>query len=126
MLAFVALILVVGYFNAPKGKLPKATGIPAPAKPLYKPEPASLLSRVHLSAGQRATVEDIDSRWRRDKANLEIAMAQFQPKQARADQIGSSLQGYSQLSRDFDAARSRYWTAAVAVLTPAQRKEIER
>jgi hypothetical protein len=113
--------------NSPSESLPKVSQLPAPAKPLNKPEPQSLLSgQVTLSASQKANLASVANAWKWEKDRLTTAMSKFQPQQGRVDQISGSLQDYSSLSRQYDAARSRYWTAALALLTPDQRKEVER
>ncbi|MFI5385058.1 MAG: hypothetical protein ACHQ50_02965 [Fimbriimonadales bacterium] len=126
MLAFVAIVGIVGFAQI-RGEKPISSRLPAPAHPLSKPEPGILLTRTDLSltTKQRSAIQAVESAWLRDQAKLLTAMSGYEPKQGRADQISGSLQGYSELSRNYDATRSRYWTAACAQLDANQRSLVE-
>lgn len=128
MLVGVAVVLIVGIFSRPKDSASVVSQLPAPSSPLYKPEPASLLSnpQLRLSGDQRTRIGQVDAKWQHDKAELLSAMARIQPKQGRVDQVSAGLKDYSQLSRDYDAARSRYWAAAVALLTSSQQGDLKQ
>jgi hypothetical protein len=128
MLAAVVAILVIGFINAPAAQAPRTSQLPSPTKPLDKPEPLSLLSKpeLDLTQIQRQSIEKINREWQGERGRLEAAMSRFQPQQGRVDQISSGLQDYSQLSREYDATRSKSWSAALAVLTPSQQKEVQR
>lgn len=127
MLVGVGVVMLVSYFTSPRVDAPRTSLLPAPTKPLSKPEPNSLLSEdLMLTAEQRAQISRIASAWDSKKAGLVQAMSGFQPRQGRTDQISADLAGYSQLSRDYDSIRARYWSEALAVLTPSQAKEVGR
>jgi len=127
MLGGVIVVLAVGYFNAPHAEAPRLSHLPAPTKPLFKPEPALLLSdaRLRLTPAQKGRIEATAQKWQRRKAELLAGMNEFAPQQGRVDEIRAKLADYSQLSRDYDATRARYWTKALAVLTPSQAKEVQ-
>lgn len=126
MLAFVAIVGIVGFVQMRTDK-PLASHLPAPAHPLLKPEPNTLLSRndLMLSARQRSAIQGIAASWSGDREKLLTAMAAYQPKPGRTDQISGSLQGYSELSRSYDVTRARYWLMASAQLDSRQRALLE-
>ena len=122
MLAFVAIIGIVG-FTQTKSESPIKSQLAAPTRRLSKPETGMLLHRTDLSLSetQRLSLLALDSAWERDKTKLLQAMSGYEPREGRADQIRGSLEGYSELSRTFDATRSRYWAKASALLDKRQR-----
>lgn len=126
MLVFAAIVGIVGFVQR-RGEKPVAGRLPAPTRALSKSEPESLLMRADLSLtnSERSAIQAVAVQWATDKAKLLTAMSTFQPKQGTADQIRGSLQGYSELSREFDAARSRYWTTALALLDAKQKTLVE-
>jgi hypothetical protein len=126
MLAFVAIVLIVGFIQA-KDEKPATSQLLAPTRALSKPEPGALLRRsdLGLSNRQRSAIQALDSRWSADKAKLLEAMSGYAPKQGRSDQIATSLQGYSELSRSYDATRSSYWTRAIGFLDSSQKALVE-
>jgi len=126
MLAFVAIILIVGFIQANNQKRP-VSNIPSPTHALIKPEPSRILSQadLHLTAAQKSEVEKVEATWSQEKAKLLQAMSGFAPRQARADQINGSLQGYSELSRTYNTTREAYWNAALKHLDDRQRKAVE-
>ncbi len=122
MLAFVAIIVVYGMSQpAPTHSL--VSQLPAPSKPLQKPEPKWLLNlaSLHLTTSQRTEIEKLDSDWQSERSKLMIAMSRYEPKQGRADQVSGQLAGYSELSRQFDQTRNQYWTASMSLLTTDQK-----
>ncbi|HVT14255.1 MAG TPA: hypothetical protein VHE55_18475 [Fimbriimonadaceae bacterium] len=126
MLAFVAIVLIVGWAQN-GGSKRLVSHLPAPERPLSKPEPQKLLteSEPALSAAQRTAIQSIVQAWSNDKAKLLAAMSAYEPKQGRVDQMSASLEGYSQLSRDYDQARARYWSEALAVLDERQKAAVD-
>src|SRR5690242_11989701 len=104
MLAFAAIVGIVGFVQT-QGDKPVVGHPPTPTQALSKPEPASLLKRpdLALTERERSAIQAIDGQWSADRAKLLAAMSAYQPKQGTADQIKGSLQGYSELSRDYDA-----------------------
>lgn len=126
MLAFAAIVGIVGFVQTQSDK-PAARRLTAPARAISKPEPGSLLKRADLSLTHRecSEIQAIESRWSSDRAKLLTAMSAYQPQQGTADQIKGSLQGYSELSRDYDATRSRYWTMALSLLDAKQKTLVE-
>ncbi len=119
-LAAVAVIATIGYMNS--GSAPASTShLPSATHPLWKPEPASLLSRSDLSAPQRTRIGAISAAWQAEKGKLEQAMAGFRPAQGRTEQISASLADFSDLSRAYDASRSQAWNQALNVLTASQK-----
>lgn len=126
-LAAVAGIVVYGLYTQPSAPAALGSGnLPRPAAPLSKPEPADLLTRsgLVLTDGQVKAIRAIDSAWRSDKGKLLAAMDAYRPGRGRVDEIARGLDGYSQLSRQFDSRRAGYWASALAVLSASQRKEI--
>ncbi|MBX3111760.1 MAG: hypothetical protein KF857_07095 [Fimbriimonadaceae bacterium] len=127
-----SLVLAVGVvaysLAAAKPAPPRVSQLPGPTSPLHKPEPADLLrpGGQALRPAQKHAVQDIDRRWQADKAALTEAMARIQPRQGRVDQVQATLQDYSELSRRYDATRSKAWESALAVLDPAQRAQVAR
>ncbi len=126
MLAFVAIIIIVGFVQMRTEK-PQMGHLPAPSRPLFKPEPGSLLTQsgLSLTAEQRSAIQSIESSWQVNRTRLLTAMSAYQPKQGRADQISAGLQDYSELSRSFDTTRASYWTQACAQLNPKQKELVE-
>jgi len=122
MLVFVAIAGIVGFVQTTVNKPKLVSHLPAPSHPLRKPEPEGLLARsdLGLTSNQRSAIQAIDTSWSNDKAKLLKAMSAFEPKEGRADQISGSLEGYSDLSRTYDATRTRYWTLAKAQLDKQQ------
>lgn len=111
----------------------------------WKPEASFLLehaSALKLDEGQRKQLKELQVRWFREKAALQQAIqgalseagARLQrAKQAShttqgvsPTQIVSSLQDYSALSRRYDERRAHYWAQATALLTEAQRQQLEK
>jgi hypothetical protein len=127
MLAAISVVIAIGAMNAPSDAKLKVSQLPAPTKPLNKPEPQSLLSAdLNLTPDQKSRIATVVTEWKQERDRLTMAMSQFQPSQGRVDQISGSLQDYSSLSRQYDATRKRYWQTALALLTPDQRHEVER
>lgn len=128
MLAVIVLIAAYGFSQRSAAALPSTSHLPSPQRPLSKPEPSQLLSNraLRLSEAQRTKIVAIDAEWQRSKAGLVTAMSSFQPKQGQVQEISKSLRGYSQLSREYDSTRAHYWSEALTVLTPSQRKEVQQ
>ena len=126
MLAFVAIIIIVGLTQSRPDK-PLASQLPAPNHPLVKPEPDRLLAEtaLNLSIDQRTQIQRLETKWLAEKSKLLQAMSAYQPKPGRSDQIRGSLEGYSELSRTYDATRRTYWDSACSVLNKNQRKVAE-
>ena len=126
MLAFVAIIIIVGLTQSRPDK-PLVSQLPTPNHTLFKPEPDRLLaqSELNLSNDQRTQIQSLETKWLAEKSKLLQAMSGYRPKQGRSDQISGSLEGYSELSRTYDATRRTYWDSACAVLNKNQRKVAE-
>ncbi|HWA83644.1 MAG TPA: hypothetical protein VG820_09435 [Fimbriimonadaceae bacterium] len=126
MLAFVAIVLIVGWTQT-GGSKPLVSQLPDPPGPLSKPEPQTLLAQpaLSLTGSQQAEIRSIAQAWSSDKAKLLAAMSAYEPKQGRVDQMSASLGGYSQLSRDYDQTRARYWSEAHAVLDDRQKALVD-
>ena len=105
----------------------KVSQIPSPGRPLRKPVPEDLLKqpKLSLTALQREKIGALSKEWERTKSGLETAMAGFQPRQGRLDQVQGQLASYSDLSRQFEIARIAAWDKAVGVLNPEQAKLVE-
>lgn len=123
MIGALIVIMAVGSFTSRASTKPATSHLSAPSHPLWKPEPAALLSNgsVRLTVGQRQKVSALQVGWAAEKDRLIQAMKSFTPKQGRQDQISEGLQGYSELSRTYDSTRESYWRRALALLDPAQR-----
>jgi hypothetical protein len=127
IIALVAALAIVVYsFASPAPAAPRMAPAPEPVRPLHKPEPDDLLvsDGLRLTPGQRRRIELISDGWRRSKLRLETAMAGFRPHQGSLDQIRRDLEGYSELSRLYDASRDEAWTLALAVLSETQRRSM--
>lgn len=98
--------------------------IPSPGRPLHKPVPEDLLKLPNLSLtlSQREKVAALSKEWEQTKSGLETAMAGYQPRQGRLDQVQGQLASYSDLSRQFEIARIAAWDKALGVLNPEQAK----
>ncbi len=122
MLVFVAIAGVVGIAQIQIEK-PLVSQLPAPVARLSKPEPSELLTRhgLALTAMQRSAIQSISGEWSSERAKLQAVMRSFKPKAGRLDQISAGLQDYSELSRSYDTARSRYWLLALAQLDAKQK-----
>jgi hypothetical protein len=118
-------VLIVGFTNESPGHR-LVSKLPAPTHPLWKPEPAFLLtdSELRLSPTQRRTIQAVDRHWRSDREALLSAMTSYQPHEGNEAQIRSRMQDYSDLSRRYDAVRTSSWSAATASLSPAQRAKL--
>ncbi|MGI8923329.1 MAG: hypothetical protein ACR2HJ_04705 [Fimbriimonadales bacterium] len=102
--------------------------------PLWKPEPQILQSHssiLRLSGRQRAQLEAISNKWLTAKRDLEgqlqlatMPMREGTRSQASLTTIQSKLSGYSELSRIYDETRNRFWSSAIAILGPQQRKRL--
>ena len=126
MIAFVAVVGIVNFTQSRSDK-PLVSQLPAPTRPLSKPEPGALLARTDLAltATQMSAIQAVSSAWSIDKAKLLKGMSSYEPKQARADQISNNLAGFSDLSRTYDATRSRYWATARDLLDKGQRAKVD-
>lgn len=126
MILFVAGFGIVNFVQN-RSEKPVASQLPMPSRPLFKPEPRMLLNRADLAltAKQRSAIQGIDSAWSNERTKLLKAMSAYQPKQARADQISGDLAGYSELSRTYDATRSRYWGVARNLLDKNQQALVD-
>lgn len=120
---------IVGYsYLATPQQAPKVSQIPSPARPLHKPVPEDLLKQPNLSMtpAQQEKVVAVSKEWERAKTGLETAMAGYQPRQGRLDQVQGQLASYSDLSRQFEMARIAAWDKALNVLDPEQSKKVAR
>ncbi len=102
--------------------------MPGPVRPLWKPEPGLLLTQAGLSltAVQIEKIRAIDSAWQRERDQLGRAMDGFSPSRGRVDQVQAQLGDYSKLSRNYDAARTLHWEAAIRVLDSNQRRLVSK
>ncbi len=50
----------------------------------------------------------------------------FSPSRGRVDQVQAQLGDYSKLSRNYDAARTLHWEAAIRVLDSNQRRLVSK
>lgn len=95
----------------------------AQAAPLWKPEP-SLLLTLDLRPEQRTKIERYDADWRsyRDSVQREVGGIQSQVRTSpkSVPQLNSNLQGYAELSREFDRTREAIWQQAVKTLDKDQ------
>ena len=92
---------IVGHsLSAAPLKAPKVSQIPSPGRPLHKPVPEDLLKQPNLSLtlSQRENVVALSKEWEQTKSGLEAAMAGYQPRQGRLDQVQGQLASYSDLS----------------------------
>lgn len=120
---------IVGYsLSAAPPKAPKVSQIPSPGRPLHKPVPEDLLKQPNLSLtlSQRENVVALSKEWEQTKSGLEAAMAGYQPRQGRLDQVQGQLASYSDLSRQFEIARKMAWDKALKVLNLEQTKKVAR
>jgi hypothetical protein len=104
-----------------------------PPPPLWKPEPAHLLraaTGLGLTSRQVKRIAAIDAEWRRTRDAIEGSMrgevSGLEDARRSEPQLRGGLQGYSELSRRFDAERSRFWQEALTTLTPKQRERAAR
>ena len=102
--------------------------LPSPTKPLHKPVPGDLLRQPNLSisANQREKLVVLSRDWEIVKAGLTEAMGGYQPRQGRLDQVQEQLGSYSDLSRQYEAAREAAWDRALRVLDAEQAKKVVR
>ena len=127
--ALIASTAIVAYGQMAKPDAVRLRSkLASPVHALRKPEPGQLLgaSGIGLSQDQRSRIEKIASAWQVRKASLEASMAGFRPQQARMDELRTSLEDYSRISRQYDAERSEAWQNALAVLTPSQRSQVSQ
>jgi hypothetical protein len=133
-LSLVAAVGIVAYqwLNEPKqGDIESAKSIARNSvtpPPLRKPEPKELLN-LNLTDAQRAEIVKIDAAWSQTKLELNEAIRGSIPDTSGKQSLNvlkSSMQDYSQLSRQFDAERIRHWEMALDVLSPEQRKEVSK
>lgn len=119
----IAVALVGVGWTQPSASLPTVSRLPAPERPLWKPEPRLLLDNpaLDLTETQRSKIEALDRRWTAERSRLFEAMRGFQPKRGAEAQIRDHLEGYSELSRRYDRERNGAWQEALAVLSPKQR-----
>ncbi|MDR3690789.1 MAG: hypothetical protein P4L46_15535 [Fimbriimonas sp.] len=122
MLACVAVIVLIG-MSRPAADLPAHSSLPSPSGPLRKPEPQSLLvlGNLKLTPAQSRSIQAIAAKWAEEKSNLLSEMARFAPRDGRIQDLQSTMGGYSEVSRTFDATRQQYWQQACAALTVAQK-----
>lgn len=125
-MAIVGALVIVGFSftNPPASSAPRNSSLPAPQKPLWKPEPALLLAHegLGLTVSQRDSIEKVSRAWQAEKQHLLAAMRGTAPTQGRVDQIQSQLGDYSRLSQQYNVARSARWSEAAQYLTPRQLK----
>ena len=122
MLAFVAIVLIVGFVQTRTEKAPIGS-VPAASRSLFKPEPKALLGRteLNLTPKQSSGIAKVESEWESEKTTLLQTMSGYEPKRGRADQITSSLHDYSELSRAYDATRVKAWETACDLLDSRQK-----
>ena len=102
---------------------------------LWKPEPQYIVERsenLGLSQPQAKQIKEISAKWMATKSRIESALnieTAFleSPKSERKSITGiqSDLSGYSELSRQYGAERDLAWSRAVAILSNAQRAQLE-
>lgn len=112
----------------------RGPALSAERPPLVKPDAQTILDRADalgLTPGQRAAVRRVQEEWAKEKARLSSAMeasvapVRTQP-QGSVEGLARSLEGYSALSRAFDARRRQAWRDARRILSPAQLRELDR
>lgn len=125
--AAAVVIVIVGFTGSHGNLAPVHGNVPAPARPLWKPEPAAILTNAKLALrpDQRSGIETISKAWLKEKSELVQAMSAYQPRQAQIEQLKADLADYSALSRQFDKERHQAWSRAVAVLDADQKLLIE-
>jgi hypothetical protein len=90
-----------------------------PVPPLWKPEPALLLS-LSLSPSHRTKIERYDADWRRYRDSVLREVRTMQ----NGSQVAAGLKGYSELSREYDQTRSAIWQKAVFELNSEQKAKV--
>lgn len=122
----IAVALIGAGWIQPGSSLPTASRLPAPERPLWKPEPRLLIDNpaLGLTDTQRGKIEALDRRWKAERSRLVEAMRSFEPTRGAEAQIRDHLEGYSELSRRYDRERDGAWQEALAVLTPTQRAKV--
>lgn len=118
------------YWRAENGRLvPAKTPAASRARKLIKPGPADLLARsqqLDLSERQIHGLQAIETGWRQRREQLEArirrATAFVSSEKSRPlAQLGTDLDAYSALSREYGDARRAAWEAALNVLSSKQR-----
>lgn len=127
VVSFLLAAAVIGY--SAKAQVPttqRTSHLPAPDRPLVKHEPGDLLANpeLRLTEGQRKSIDTINQEWQGTKSDLLAAMSGYQPERGRVDQVSRSLEGYAQLSRQYDASRQEAWSVALSVLDETQRGKV--
>jgi hypothetical protein len=127
--------LAIYFYAGPKQEAPKPRRLQAQTSesipPLWKPEPAFLISQAEtlgLESRQVEAIRSLDIAWQKEKSRLLAEMERFQGEvQDRSTEPGlrSQMEEYSDLSRAFDSARRSYWGAAEDLLTLAQAKRLQ-
>jgi len=123
-------------FDETGARMPASTPgqtLPTARRPLeHKPEPSTILesATVALTRSQRAALDEIDRRWKSDRADLELKMkaavagvqgggrVSLGDLQAAGEHVG-------ELSRLFELRRAQAWAEARATLTSDQIKQLE-
>lgn len=128
MLAAIAALAIAAYtLNRPK-QMARTSQLPAPTKPLFKPQPIDLITHkdLKLTAAQVKEITKFDNEWRSVQKRTMDAMNDFEPKRGTKDQVAAQMQDYSKLSREYDDARVKAWNSSLAVLDPQQRALAEK
>jgi hypothetical protein len=128
MLAAIAALAIAAYtLNRPKPAAIKSQ-LPAPTKPLFKPQPIDLINRkdLHLSNAQVEQITKFNNEWRTVQRRVMNALNEFEPKKGTKEQVAAQMQEYSKLSREYDEAREKAWKSSLAVLDSSQRALAEK
>lgn len=127
------------YFEA--DKLGKLRQVDHPAwprgglTPLWKPEPGLILKAEvsGLTSGQTKEVSDLSKEWESVKADLLRTMdretaflASASASRKAPPGLQESLANYSELSRLYEAKRASAWSRAAALLSKAQREQLDK
>lgn len=141
MLAGVVVVVVVGLLSPKPGQAVSGTQSPGPSgsrgivgvkatKPLWKPEPALLLSHakeLRLTPAQEQRIQREADKWQAEKDEFQKQMKPFATHAPRGDRdaIAHRLGAYSDLSRKYDQARTVFWDSAIDALSAEQKKLAE-
>lgn len=128
-----AAALGIVVYNVSGNPLPQAKPLVFRKLPaLLKPEPQTLLAmkgELALTPTQESSLKDLQNTWNIERKERLAAMSMSSREvgakgRSSLPQMNEDLASYSQLSRQYDLARDRYWSKALAQLTKAQRAKV--
>jgi hypothetical protein len=106
---------------------PRERPVTSAPPPLWKPEPSLIASKANqlaLSQEQLQRLSQLQQDWSASKHQVLKAMSRYTDAAPKGTlpKISADIQGYSELSRQFDADREKFWARSLDLLNSNQRQ----